>query len=137
MERTPADPLPLLRDRIAAAPTHTSEGENSSSSATELLANMEEIERHLIAYLFPSKPVNALRRTAWNEVGRTVYAPAWRALVQENAAVLAGLNPQSLPNIVINLSSSSARVPSPRGMLLSPLQRAAHFRARLGRFTST
>jgi len=129
--RTPTDPLPLLRDRIAVAPTHLVESIDADSPATGLLTNVEDTERRLIVHLFPGKPVDSLRGTAWNEVGRTVYSPAWRALVRENATVLAGLNPQSLPEVLANLSSFSARAPNPPGMLLSPLQRIAHLRTLL------
>ncbi len=127
-ERTPADPRPLLHDRIAAAPTHRVEREDSGSAAIALLEKTEETELRLLAHLFPGTASRPLLRIAWSDIGPAVYGPAWRALVAEHAGFLAGLNPQSLPGVMQDLSGFSARIPNPPGMLLSALQRTTRLR---------
>jgi hypothetical protein len=131
MQRTPQDPLPLLRDRIAATPAHKVESSDSGAAAVELIGNLAEVERRLVGHLFPGKLAVSLHRMAWSSVARTVYEPAWRTSVQKHAAQLAGMDPQSLPRIIRDLPALSVRVPNPPGRLLDSRQRAAYLRTLL------
>jgi hypothetical protein len=127
--RTPADPRPLLRDRISAAPNYVVEVPDAGAPAITLIANPEETDRRLIAHVFPAKPSAALRPIAWTDAGRLVYLPLWQKFARENASLLAGMTPQSLPEVVHNLAALSDRVPNPPGMLLGPPQRIKRLRA--------
>lgn len=131
IERTAADPRPLLRDRIAAVPSHRVAGEESTAPAMELLDDLEETERGLVAHLFPHKQAGSLRQVAWDDLGKQVYGPAWRAFVRDHVELLSGMTPQSLPSVIRELSALSARMPNPPGMLFDPAQRLARCRGLL------
>jgi len=129
MQPTAQDPAPLLRERIAATPACIVTSPDSGVPAIDLLNNLPDVERRLVSYLFPGKASFALRKIPFDEAGRSVYEPAWRALVHRHAVLFAGMNPSSVPDLIRDLPSISAQVPNPPGRLLDEEQRVVYLRS--------
>ena len=120
----PYDTHPPLRDRIAAIEKLKAEaGEKDEELAISLLEQPESTELQFLELLNPNLTKNSLRQVGWDEVGRTVTIPSWKAAVGEYAPMMMGITAGSLPEVVKKLPQMGSKIRDPRGMLLTPQQR--------------
>ena len=121
----PFDTHPPLRDRIAAIEKLDAKpGEQDQEKAISLLEQPEVTELQFLELLNPKLAKNSLRQVGWNEIGKTVTIPSWKAAVGEYAPMMVGITARALPEVVKNLPQMGSKVRDPRGMLLTPQQRA-------------
>jgi heat shock protein HtpX len=120
----PYDTHPPLRDRITAIEKLEAEpGENDQELAMTLLEEPKSAELQFLELMNPKLAKNSLRQVGWDEIGRTVTIPSWKAAVQEYAPMVAGTTAGSLPEVVKKLPQMGSKIRDPRGMLLTPQQR--------------
>jgi heat shock protein HtpX len=120
----PYDTHPPLRDRIAAIERLDAEpGEKDGELAISLLEQPELAELQFLELANPKLGRNSLRQVGWDEVGRAVTIPAWKAAVGEYAAMMNGITAGGLPGVVKKLPQMGSKIRDPRGMLLTPQQR--------------
>jgi Zn-dependent protease with chaperone function len=120
----PYDTHPPLRDRIAAIERLDAEpGEKDAELAISLLEQPESTELQFLELVNPNLAKNSLRQVGWDEIGRTVTIPSWKAAVGEYAPMMVGITAGSLPEVVKKLPQMGAKIRDPRGMLLTPQQR--------------
>jgi len=120
----PYDTHPPLRDRIAAIeklPSSSEEEENAP--ALSLLNQPESAEQKFIEQMNPKLAKNSLRHVGWDEIGRIVLIPSWKARVIEYAKLLEGITAGSLPEAIRRLPRIGSQIRDPKGMLLAPQQR--------------
>lgn len=121
----PYDTHPPLRDRIAAIQQLSAEpGEKDGELAMSLLERPEFTELQFLELVNPKLAKNSLRRVGWDEIGRTVTIPSWKAAVGEYAPMMQGITAGTLPEAIKKLPQMGAIIRDPRGMLLTPAQRA-------------
>jgi heat shock protein HtpX len=121
----PFDTHPPLRDRIAAIEKLKAEpGEKDQELAISLLEQPEATELQFLELMNPKLAKNSLRQVGWDEIGKTVTIPSWKAAVGEYAPMMVGVTAGALPEVVKNLPQMGSKVRDPRGMLLTPQQRA-------------
>jgi len=121
----PYDTHPPLRDRIAAIRRLATEpGEKDGELAISLLEEPELAELQFLQLANPKLGPNSLRHVGWDEIGRAVTIPAWRAAVGEYAAMMNGITAGGLPEVIKKLPQMGSKIRDPRGMLLTPQQRA-------------
>ena len=120
----PYDTHPPLRDRIAAIEKLDAEpGEKGEELAISLLEKPELTELEFLELANPKLRKNSLRHVSWDDIGRTVTIPSWKAAVGEYAPMMAGVTAGSLPDVVKKLPQMGAKIRDPQGMLLTPQQR--------------
>jgi Zn-dependent protease with chaperone function len=120
----PYDTHPPLRDRIAAIENLEAEpGEKEEELALQLLEQPESTELQFLELVNPKLAKNSLRQVGWDEIGRTVTMPAWKAAVGEYAPMMNGITAGALPEVGKKLPQMGSRIRDPRGMLLTPQQR--------------
>lgn len=124
----PYDTHPPLRDRIAAieklsGEVAAQETDSSAEAALSLLDDPEGAEQRFIELMNPKLPKDSLRRVAWDEVGRSLTIPSWKAAVAENAKEFAGVTAGAVRELIAKLPQIGARLRDPKGMLLTPQQR--------------
>jgi hypothetical protein len=121
----PYDTHPPLRDRIAAIEKFKDEPvEKDGERAISLLEQPESTELQFLELMNPKLAKNSLRQVGWDEIGQTVTIPSWRAAVGEYAPMMNGITAGSLPEVVKKLPQMGSKIRDPRGMLLTPEQRA-------------
>ncbi|MHB8503595.1 MAG: M48 family metallopeptidase [Candidatus Acidiferrales bacterium] len=120
----PYDTHPPLRDRIAAIEKLEAEsGEKDGEPAISLLEQPESAELQFLELVNPNLATKSLRQVGWDEIGRTVTIPSWKAAVGEYAPMMVGITAGSLPEVVKKLPQLGSKIRDPRGMLLAPQQR--------------
>jgi len=120
----PYDTHPPLRDRIAAIEKLKAEpGEKDKEMAVSLLDEPESTELQFLELVNPNLAKNSLRQVGWDEIGRTVTIPSWKAAVGEYAPMMEGITAGALPEVVKRLPQMGSKIRDPRGMLLTPQQR--------------
>jgi hypothetical protein len=120
----PYDTHPPLRDRIAAIEKLDAEpGEKDAELAISLLEQPESTELQFLELVNPNLAKNSVRQVGWDEIGRTVTIPSWKAAVGEYAPMMVGITAGSLPEVVKKLPQMGSKIRDPRGMLLTPQQR--------------
>lgn len=83
--------------------------------ALALLDDVEAIERALVASMVApaaGRGEAVLEALAWDDVGRRRILPGWQALVQREAAVLAGVTPAALPALLADAAPFARRLTS-------------------------
>jgi hypothetical protein len=121
----PYDTHPPLRDRIAAIEKLDAEpGEKDAELAISLLEQPESTELQFLELANPNLAKNSLRQVGWDEIGRTVTIPSWKAAVGEYAPMMQGITAGALPEVVKRLPQMGSKIRDPRGMLLTPQQRS-------------
>jgi heat shock protein HtpX len=121
----PYDTHPPLRDRIAAIEKLEGKpGEEDDELAISLLEQPDSAELQFLELMNPNLAKNSLRQVGWDEVGQTVTIPSWKAAVGEYAPMMNGITAGSLPEVVKMLPQMGSKIRDPRGMLLTPQQRA-------------
>jgi heat shock protein HtpX len=120
----PYDTHPPLRDRLAAIERLEAEpGEKNGELAISMLEQQELTELQFLELANPKLAKNSLRQVGWDEIGRAVTIPAWKAEVGEYAAMMNGITAGGLPEVVKKLPQLGSKIRDPRGMLLTPQQR--------------
>ncbi|HZV87399.1 MAG TPA: M48 family metallopeptidase [Candidatus Binatus sp.] len=121
----PYDTHPPLRDRIAAIEKFVSEAsEKDEEMAISLLDKPESTELQFLELVNPKLAKNSLRHVGWDEISETVTIPSWKAAVGEYAPMMVGITAGALPEVVKKLPQMGPKIRDPRGMLLTPQQRA-------------
>jgi len=119
-EANPYDTHPPLRDRIAAVQNFPPGREAvEDPPAISLLSGVLDLERQLLAKLVGEEHLRGLRRVSWAEVGTQMYQPLWVSLAREHARALAGLTPQSFPELAGELEGFGRRLAKANGGTLS------------------
>lgn len=93
----PFDTHPSLRDRVTALGSLPQGQWGDTRPAVTLLGDPQRWERRLLATAINEDWARSLTPVSWDKVVETVYVPMWRAGVQENAKVLAGMTTTRLP----------------------------------------
>lgn len=120
----PYDTHPPLRDRIVAIEKLPSGPvDEKSASALLLLDHVETAEQKFVEQMNPQLAKQSLMRVGWDDIGRNVFIPTWRARVSENAKLLEGITAESLPEAIRRLPQIGSQMRDPKGMLLAPAQR--------------
>jgi len=120
----PYDTHPPLRERIAAIEKLEAEpGEKDEELAISLLEQPESTELQFLELVNPNLMKNSLRQVGWDEIGRKVTIPSWKAAVGEYAPMMVGITAGSLPVVMKELPQLGSKIRDPRGMLLTPQQR--------------
>jgi Zn-dependent protease with chaperone function len=99
------DSHPALPDRVAAVellPAVSERGDDSS--ALTLLTDCEALELAFLNERLTGAKAEQLKLVGWDDVLEQVYIPMWRSLVDTYAEGLAGVTPDSLPEIIKNLT---------------------------------
>jgi len=121
----PYDTHPPLRDRIAAIEKFVAEpSEKDEEMAISLLDKPESTELQFLELVNPKLAKNSLRHVGWDEISQTVTIPSWKAAVGEYAPMIVGITAGALPEVVKKLPQMGPKIRDPRGMLLTPQQRA-------------
>jgi Zn-dependent protease with chaperone function len=122
---SPYDSHPPLRDRLlAAGPLPSGNRPENDPAAISLLEDVTGLEIQMLELLNPKKPVASLKPARWENISSDVYVPEWKSFVEPYAGLLAGLTPRSLPEAVKGLREMGSHIRDPKGMLLTPEQRA-------------
>jgi Zn-dependent protease with chaperone function len=115
----PYDSHPILPDRVNALkqlPDRVAPRDNTS--ALSLLDNLDELEQ---AFLKETRPKNArkLEPMLWQDVQSQIFVPRWERAVAAYAEGLKGVTPDSLPDIVKNLTQFTTVLVSKSGEIHS------------------
>jgi Zn-dependent protease with chaperone function len=120
----PYDTHPPLAHRIAALQQAQEKvPAYDAQPAASLLDDIESTELHYIQAMNPQLSTNSLQRVTWEDVGAQVTIPTWRKFVGNNAGLLKGLTVLSIPLVTKRIGDLGAKIPDPKGMLLTPEQR--------------
>jgi Zn-dependent protease with chaperone function len=99
------DSHPALPDRVAALKQLPVQATPlNDASALTLLRNCDRLEQAYLNEMLNGIIVATLKFVAWDNVLEQVYIPMWRDLVATYAEGLSGVTPESLPDIIKNLS---------------------------------
>jgi len=110
----PYDTHPPLRERIAAVENLPGgRPRTPDPPAITLLENGYELETRLLTALIGGRQAQPFKPVMWENVGTQVYLPGWEDLVRENASVLAGATPGSLPELSKNLAEVGGKMSHP------------------------
>jgi len=121
----PYDSHPPLRDRIARARLlPAGEAPENDPSAISLLGDVTRLETQMLQHLNPKQKIAELKPVPWEATGMDVWVPAWKRTAGECAALLKGFTVGSLPEAAKDLKRMGSRIRDPKGMLLTPEQRA-------------
>ena len=129
----PYDSHPPLRDRIARARSLLpGEAPENDPSAISLLEDVTGVELQMLQHLNPKRNMAELKTVSWENIGTDVWVPLWRRFAEGEAALLKGLTVSALPEAVKNLREMGSHIRDPKGILLTPEQRAQRAGALLG-----
>jgi hypothetical protein len=105
-----------LRERIAAV-EHLPEGNasGSDSPAVTLLEDVPKLEKSLFETIAGPDESGKLKLIEWAQVRRQIHFPQWKKLIEVNAAVLAGVKPESLPSLAVDAKAFGQRCVSVTG----------------------
>jgi hypothetical protein len=99
------DSHPALPDRVAALKLLPAGARpRDDESALTLLGDCDKLELAYLNETLNGTKAENLRLVPWESVLEEVYIPMWRGLVANYTEGLAGVTPDSLPNIIKNLS---------------------------------
>lgn len=93
---------PSLEERIAALEFDDSRSRSriSAESAVTLIANLQQAESNLLAFLVESANGEELRKISWDEVTTEAYLPQWRLQAAEFADMYEEHTIGSLPEFI-------------------------------------
>ena len=124
-KQSPYDTHPPLRNRLAAVnKIDTGTLQQDERPASCLLDHTEKTELAFVRHELPQLPQQELPHVAWPSIAKEVMVPMWSRMVAEHEAILRGVNVEGVPEAIGNLKTMAAGVNNPKGMLLSPEQRA-------------
>jgi hypothetical protein len=112
----PYDTHPPLKERIAAIEAlPPGQIEVDDPPASDLLANLPELEVQLLATMADPDKTAKLQSIDWAEVAAQVYLPQWKSLTKSNAKPLQGVTPESLPALAKDLKKFGSTLKTPDG----------------------
>lgn len=121
----PYDTHPPLGDRIAAiGDPGVTPGKDDGKPAVTLLDDVESTELQFLEGANPGLAKNSLRHVDWSEIGEKLIIPVWKAAVNEYAAMMEGITAGGFMEVASKLPQMGSRIRDPKGMLLTPNQRA-------------
>lgn len=119
------DSHPPLRDRIAAAQHVVKKpSQRSSEAATALFGDLLAEETRIFTMSNSESKIAELKTFAWEDLP-AILLNVWREVVATQAEFLDDVTTDSLFDIIPRLPEIGARIPDPKGMLLTPEQRTA------------
>jgi heat shock protein HtpX len=119
------DSHPPLRDRIAAASRWSSPSQVlHDSQAMALVDDVAGIELKLLQALNPGMKAEGLASVSWDSFVPKYLLVQWKQRVAHAADLLEPLITESLPDVAKDLYNLAARIPDPKGMLLTWEQRS-------------
>jgi len=99
------DSHPSLPDRVAALQQIPAQAApRNDMTALTLLNDCDRLELAFLNDRLNGIKAENLKLVAWDDVLKQVYIPMWRDLVSTYAEGLSGVTPESLPDIIKNLS---------------------------------
>ncbi len=120
----PYDTHPPLRHRITATESLPElSAQEDARPATDLLDQLQNLEQQFIEDRVSNIKPGTLKYVSWDEVDRRVRIPSWQKAVATHAAVLKGVTAESIPDQIPRFPEIGARIPDPKGMLLTSKQR--------------
>jgi Zn-dependent protease with chaperone function len=126
----PGDTHPPLGERLAAlAALRPGEPLADDPPAITLLRDVGALEGDLVGHLAPTAKLSPV---AWEDVGREVVLPSWKAMMAKRGAALAGVAPADLPAAVADVAGLVARLLAPDTAPTDPEQRRAAVAALAG-----
>jgi len=130
---SPYDSHPPLRDRLlAAGPLPSGKQPENDPAAISLIEDVTSLEIQMLELLSPKAMAESPKPARWENISTDVYVPEWRSFVKQYAGLLAGLTPRSLPEGVKGMRQMGSHIRDPKGMLLTPEQRAGRVANLLG-----
>ena len=118
------DTHPPLRHRITATESLPElSAQEDARPATDLLDQLQNLEQQFIEDRVSNIKPGTLKYVSWDEVDRRVRIPSWQKAVATHAAVLKGVTAESIPDQIPRFPEIGARIPDPKGMLLTSKQR--------------
>jgi Zn-dependent protease with chaperone function len=121
---TPYDTHPPLRRRIEAVRELPEISRAPDPRLADTLLNdPRATELRFLETLNPQLQPGSLSLVTWDEVAEKLTIPFWRSTAQQFAWVLEGVTAETLPSMMQKLPEMGAKIPDPKGMLLSPAQR--------------
>lgn len=121
----PYDSHPPLRDRITAASRWSSPSQvRDDTPAVTLLDDVDGTELALLQALNPGLKAESLAPVSWDSFVPKYLLVQWRNRVAQFTDLLEPLATESLPDVAKDLYSLAARIPDPKGMLLTWEQRS-------------
>jgi len=121
----PYDTHPPLRERIAAVQGFGNHPAlQDSRPATALLENLSTAEIRFAEACVPDVRPGSLKYVRWDEVASLITIPDWNQFVSEYPQPLQGVIAECLPDQIPKLLAIGSTIRDPKGMLLSPNQRA-------------
>lgn len=122
------DSHPPLGARVARAdalglPDPANSDAGSQLRAISLIDDLAPLEAAILSKLLPKVDIAGLKPLVWEDSARDLYIPAWRQEIAEFLPHLATTRLASLPELVLNPSVISDRLPVPRGRSLTERQR--------------
>jgi len=116
---------PTFRQRSARALAHNYAGPSiDNAPALSLFDDLPKLEFAALRAAFPDPRTEKLQPVEWDAIGMTVYVPNWRESTAKYQELLAAHRAADVPGLIGDLGSFAARVPDPKGMLLTREQRA-------------
>jgi heat shock protein HtpX len=127
------DTHPPLRARIAAVENRSDRGTpEHDPPAISLLGDIAGLETRLIKAISTEPSAQASQLVAWDDVGWKIWAPTWETYAGEQAKVLSGITPRTLPQMARNLDPFSRRLRGANSEDLTAEERRAQASAILG-----
>jgi heat shock protein HtpX len=118
------DTHPPMRERIAAMQSMAADKKPQVlEPATTLLDNVDALEIQIIAHVAPQIQTKTLKSVRWEAVGREVYVPIWKRVLNEYASLFAGVEVSSLPETLKKIPDFVSKMRDPPGQLLTREQR--------------
>ena len=107
----PYDSHPSLKDRIAALQTLPEVApETGGPPALSLIGDVDPIEAGLLRNIAERNHLPGIKPVAWEDLIDRFYLPAWANLVSRHKPALAGITPDSLPEIARNPDGLESRL---------------------------
>jgi Zn-dependent protease with chaperone function len=116
-------PLSLRLERLAQYADPPRVQAMNSNPASGLIKNWENLEVGLLQLIHPRQDAANLRRLDWDAEGAEVFVPGWKASTGPFVSLLNGKPVTSLPALLAELAQMGAKIPDPRGQLLTRDQR--------------
>jgi heat shock protein HtpX len=121
----PAGSHPPLSERIAAL-QELEEGSApiDDRMMTALIVDLPTLELRFVENMYSGKVGGKFRPVAWSHAAEQVFLPKWKADVERYGHLFEGVRAESVPILVENRWNLGAKLPDPKGRLLTPAERA-------------
>ncbi len=107
---SPYESHPPLNERLDAVRDLPLGAESGRGPAIELLRDVSNLERDLVALAMGEARAHGLKAIAWEEAVERVYIPNMRKQVGANTAMLAGRSPSRFPELLADVRGFCAKL---------------------------